>query len=311
MKSHSSALRDFTVDNRTWLLIAVALVIGAGAAGLAVLLLRAIALATNIFYYHRVSLRACRTGRIHRIARPHARRPRHRRPHRRRHRTLWIGKDSRPRHSRSHRSHPVAWRARRSQSRQILKPILGCDCSSAFRVVTFGFEGPIIATGGDVRVAHPRSDCKPSDAERTTLLVAAAAAGMSAVFASPLACDPARRGAAALRMASAPASLVPVAVASVLAGALRIVWLGPGPIFPVELPAFNLTGPLLIAAPLGAFVGLASAGLSRPHVWLLFEDSLRAHLRPSSHSSPLVARHRRRRHRCGRLLLPARSRRRL
>ena len=35
---------------------AVALVIGAGAAGLAVLLLRAIALATNIFYYHRLSL---------------------------------------------------------------------------------------------------------------------------------------------------------------------------------------------------------------------------------------------------------------
>lgn len=56
MKSRSSALRDFTVDNRTWFLSAVALVIGAGGAALAVLLLRAIAFATNIFYYHRISV---------------------------------------------------------------------------------------------------------------------------------------------------------------------------------------------------------------------------------------------------------------
>ena len=56
MKSRSSALRDFTVDRRVWLLSAVALLIGTGAAALAVLLLRAIALATNAFYYHRISL---------------------------------------------------------------------------------------------------------------------------------------------------------------------------------------------------------------------------------------------------------------
>src|ERR1700756_828721 len=56
MRSRPSALRDFTVDRRTWLLTAVAAVIGTGGAALAVLLLRAIALATNIFYYHRISL---------------------------------------------------------------------------------------------------------------------------------------------------------------------------------------------------------------------------------------------------------------
>src|SRR5580698_6549833 len=55
MKSRPSALRDFTVDRGVWLLTAVALFIGTGAAGLAVLLLRAIAFATNIFYYHRLS----------------------------------------------------------------------------------------------------------------------------------------------------------------------------------------------------------------------------------------------------------------
>ena len=55
MKSRSSALRDFTVDNRTWMLSMVAACIGAGGAGLAVILLRAIAFMTNIFYYHRLS----------------------------------------------------------------------------------------------------------------------------------------------------------------------------------------------------------------------------------------------------------------
>jgi chloride channel protein, CIC family len=56
MKSRPSALRDFTVNRRVWMLSGVALVIGTGAAALAVLLLRAIALATNLFYYHLLSL---------------------------------------------------------------------------------------------------------------------------------------------------------------------------------------------------------------------------------------------------------------
>ena len=56
MNSHSSVLRDFTVDRRVWLLSAVAVAIGAGAAVLAVVLLKAIAFATNLFYYHRLSL---------------------------------------------------------------------------------------------------------------------------------------------------------------------------------------------------------------------------------------------------------------
>ena len=56
MKSHPSALRDFSVDRRVWLLSAVALVIGALAAGCAVFLLRAIACCTNLFYYHRFSI---------------------------------------------------------------------------------------------------------------------------------------------------------------------------------------------------------------------------------------------------------------
>jgi H+/Cl- antiporter ClcA len=56
MQSESSVLRDFTVDRRVWLLSSVALIIGIGATLLAVLLLRLIALSTNLFYYHRFRL---------------------------------------------------------------------------------------------------------------------------------------------------------------------------------------------------------------------------------------------------------------
>jgi Voltage gated chloride channel len=55
VKSESSVLRDFTVDSRVWLLSGLALIIGIGATFLAVLLLRLIAVATNLFYYHRFS----------------------------------------------------------------------------------------------------------------------------------------------------------------------------------------------------------------------------------------------------------------
>src|SRR5580698_7188920 len=55
MKAEPSALRDFTVDGRVWLLSSVAIGIGALATVLAVVLLRLIALSTNIFYYQRFS----------------------------------------------------------------------------------------------------------------------------------------------------------------------------------------------------------------------------------------------------------------
>jgi H+/Cl- antiporter ClcA len=55
-----------------------------------------------------------------------------------------------------------------------------------------------------------------------------------------------------------------VAVASILAGALRIRWLGPGPLFSVDLSSGIRLGPtLLVASLLGILAGLAAAGLSR------------------------------------------------
>src|SRR5277367_4482555 len=56
MRSEPSILRDFTVDRRVWLLSGVAVGIGACATVLAVLLLRCIALFTNLFYYHRLTM---------------------------------------------------------------------------------------------------------------------------------------------------------------------------------------------------------------------------------------------------------------
>jgi chloride channel protein, CIC family len=85
---------------------------------------------------------------------------------------------------------------------------------------------------------------------------------MSATFAAPVAAI--LLAVELLLFEMRPRSLVPVAVASVLADALRIQWLGPGPLFPVDLSAgIHLDQTLLVAAPLGILVGLAAAGLSR------------------------------------------------
>ena len=125
----------------------------------------------------------------------------------------------------------------------------------------FGAEGPIIMTGGAFGSLVAQW-LKLTDAERTTLLVAGAAAGMSATFAAPMAAI--LLAVELLLFEWRPRSLVPVAVASVMAGALRIYWLGPGPLFPVTLhSAIHLEQSLLVAAPLGIVVGFASAGLSR------------------------------------------------
>jgi len=58
VKSEPSILRGFTVDKRVWLLSGVSIGIGICATFLAVLLLRCIALSTNLFYYHRFSIAA-------------------------------------------------------------------------------------------------------------------------------------------------------------------------------------------------------------------------------------------------------------
>jgi len=258
MRSRTSALRDFTVDHRVWLLTGVALFIGAGAAALALSLLRAIALATNIFYYHRLSLAI-----VGPAGSPFS---------------PWImplvpvvgglivgfiahyGSDKIRGHGIPEAIEAILLRGARIDPKvAVLKPL-----SAAIAIGSggpFGAEGPIIMTGGAFGSLVAQW-LKLTDAERTTLLVAGAAAGMSATFAAPMAAI--LLAVELLLFEWRPRSLIPVAVASVMAGVLRISWLGAGPLFPVELHSdLHLTRSMLVAAPLGMLVGIASAGLSR------------------------------------------------
>jgi CIC family chloride channel protein len=258
VRSRPSALRDFTVDRRTWSLAAVAIVIGIGGAALAVVLLRLIALATNIFYYHRISLAMVGPAGSTES-----------------HFAMLImpviggiivglmaryGTDKIRGHGIPEAIEAILLNGARVPPKvAVLKPI-----SAAIAIGSggpFGAEGPIIMTGGAFGSLVAQW-LNLSDAERTTLLVAGAAAGMSATFATPIAAI--LIAVELLLFEWRPRSLVPVAVASVTAGALRIWWLGAGPLFPVDLPAdIHLQRSLLVAVPLGILVGFAAAGLSR------------------------------------------------
>jgi H+/Cl- antiporter ClcA/CBS domain-containing protein len=136
----------------------------------------------------------------------------------------------------------------------ILKPL-----SSAISIGSggpFGAEGPIIMTGGAfgsmiAQFFHLTS------AERKTLLVAGAAGGMSATFAAPLAAV--LLAVELLLFEWKPRSLVPVALASATAGAVRRYIIGLGPLFPT--PPHNVfIGPEGLAGCVVA--GILAGGLS-------------------------------------------------
>jgi H+/Cl- antiporter ClcA len=119
----------------------------------------------------------------------------------------------------------------------------------------FGAEGPIIMTGGAIGSLLAQY-VKLTSAERKTLLVAGAAAGMTAVFGTPV---------AALLLAVElllfewrPRSMLPVAVACAVAAFLRGTFMGTGPLFPVE------TGPVTLPALISCILaGLLCGVLAR------------------------------------------------
>jgi H+/Cl- antiporter ClcA len=109
----------------------------------------------------------------------------------------------------------------------VLKPI-----SAALAIGSggpFGSEGPIIMTGGALGSLVAQFFHLTS-AERKTLLVAGAAAGMSATFAAPFAAV--LLSIELLLFEWKPRSFIPLVLASVAAEAGRLHLLGPGPIFP-------------------------------------------------------------------------------
>jgi H+/Cl- antiporter ClcA len=136
----------------------------------------------------------------------------------------------------------------------ILKPL-----SSAISIGSggpFGAEGPIIMTGGAFGSVIAQFFHLTS-AERKTLLVAGAAAGMSATFAAPVAAV--LLAVELLLFEWKPRSLVPVALASAAAAAARRYIIGMGPLFPVPAhPAF--IGPEGLVGCVVA--GLLAGGLS-------------------------------------------------
>lgn len=139
----------------------------------------------------------------------------------------------------------------------ILKPV-----SSALSIGTggpFGAEGPIIMTGGALGSIFAQA-FHLSAAERKTLLVAGAAAGMAAVFATPIAAV--LLAVELLLFEWKPRSFIPVALAAIIASVLREPLLGAGPIFPV-IPHAALAPAILAGAlVVGVVVGFGSGALT-------------------------------------------------
>ena len=139
----------------------------------------------------------------------------------------------------------------------VLKPL-----SSAISIGTggpFGAEGPIIMTGGAVGSLFAQL-FHLSSAERKSLLVAGAAGGMAAIFATPVAAV--LLAVELLLFEWRPRSFVPVAVASAVAYVTRLFLLGYGPIFPIA-PHGELGGVILVASVIvGLIAGLASGALT-------------------------------------------------
>ena len=249
-------LGDFTTTVRVLPISGLALAIGALAAFVALALLRLIGLFTNLFYFGRWSTALVSPAGNHlgvfSVLVPIGG-------------ALIIGVMARYGSERI-RGHgiPEAIEAilingsRVEPKVALLKPL-----SSAISIGSggpFGAEGPIIMTGGAfgsmiAQLFHLTS------AERKTLLVAGAAAGMSATFAAPVASV--LLAVELLLFEWKPRSLIPVALASAMAAVLRRYILGLGPLFPVpEHPLFIGPKGMLGCVLVGLLAGVLSALLT-------------------------------------------------
>jgi chloride channel protein, CIC family len=269
MKSSASTLRvhdtlrDFTADRRLLMLSAMALVTGSFGAAAAWALLKLIALVTNIAYFQTLStatsyLSHARLGPAS-IAIPVLG-------------GIIVGVMARY-GSEKIRGHgiPEALEAILiGQSRIQPKVALLKPLSSAIAIGTggpFGAEGPIIMTGGALGSLFAQF-FDLSCAERKTLLVAGAAAGMTGIFGTPVAAV--LLAIEVMLFEWKPRSFVPVVVSSVVAMAWRPWLVGAWPLFPhAGIPAMPGWG-LALCAGIGAIAGLQSAITTGALYW--FED---------------------------------------
>jgi chloride channel protein, CIC family len=249
-------LRDFTTDRRLLPMALMALVVGSAGAGAAWALLHLIYLFTNLAYYGRLTdAPASITNHTRGLAAlliPMAG-------------GLIVGLMARF-GSEKIRGHGIPeameailiGRSRIQPKVAILKPL-----SSAISIGTggpFGAEGPIIMTGGAFGSLFGQL-FHLSNAERKTLLVAGAGAGMAATFGTPIAAM--LLAVELLLFEWKPRSFIPVAVAAIVAAAWRPWLIGTDVLFPMSSsPTMPPVG-LLYAAALGVVAGFASGLLTQ------------------------------------------------
>lgn len=250
-----SHLADFSTDRRVLILSAMAVVIGVISSLVAWVLLWLIAVITNLAFFHRFSAVTALPQDSHLgawiIIVPVIG-------------ALLIGLMARY-GSEKIRGHGIPealeaillGRSKIQPKVALLKPL-----SAAISIGTggpFGAEGPIIMTGGAFGSIFAQQ-FHLTAAERKTLLVAGAAAGMAAVFATPVAAV--LLAVELLLFEWKPRSFIPVAIASIVASVLRVPLLGEGPIFPIPMHGAMTGGELLFAALVGVVAGFGSGGLT-------------------------------------------------
>ncbi len=250
-------LGDYTVNRRVLFISALALGIGLLASVVALVLLRLIGLFTNLVYFGRVSTKLVSPAGnslgwwailvpvagglvVGLMAR--------------------YGSEKIRGHGIPEATEAILLNGSRIQPRvAILKPV-----ASAIAIGTggpFGAEGPIIVTGGafgslTAQLIHLTSS------ERKTLLVAGAAAGMAATFASPVAAV--ILAAELLLFEWKPRSLIPVGIACAAAAGMRPFLIGTGPLFPtVGVPSSLSVGALLGCVVVGLLAGVLAVILTQ------------------------------------------------
>lgn len=140
----------------------------------------------------------------------------------------------------------------------ILKPL-----SAAIAIGTggpFGAEGPIIATGGALGSLAGQA-IRVTGVERKILLAAGAAAGMAATFGTPVAAV--LLAIELLLFEFRARSIIPVAIATVVATAARIALHGADPVFLMPVVQQPGGGAIAFYTLLGAFMGLMGIVVTR------------------------------------------------
>ncbi|MGI4829219.1 MAG: chloride channel protein, partial [Janthinobacterium lividum] len=256
-EQQASTLRDYSADARILYTSGLAAILGALSALAAWALLEMIALATNAFYFHRISTRdvdpweagrhwwlvltpvlgGLIVGLIARYLSPKVRG-----------------------HGMPEAVETIVFGGGRVQPRvAVLKPVATAISIGAGG--PFGAEGPVIITGGAIGSVLGQL-LNMTDSERTVLMVAGASAGMAATFNCPMAAV--LLAVEILLFEWKPRSLVPVTIACVTAGAVRRLLLGPQPLLrmaPTGAPVYHSA--MLGALALGIAAAFVAAGLGR------------------------------------------------